>query len=156
MIKKIILWILVVLWMGVIFYFSSFDGMESQDQSRGFLYHTLGNIIEFFDKDISEIEKEELIIKYDPIVRKIAHITIYLILGFLVFITLKEYNLDNRKLLLYTFLICILYACSDEIHQTFVSERSGKVTDILIDTIGISISVVPLYLWRKYDKRSLI
>ena len=46
MIKKIILWILVVFWMGVIFFFSSMDGIESKMQSQGFLYHTLGNIID--------------------------------------------------------------------------------------------------------------
>ena len=149
MIKKTILWILVILWMGVIFYFSSFNGIESEEQSRGFLYNTLGSIIEFFDKDISFEEKEALIIKYDPIVRKIAHACEYFVLSLLVLLAMNYYELDIKKYLLYSFLICVLYACSDEIHQTFVSERSGRITDVLVDSLGILFGTIIGYLFKR-------
>ena len=151
MIKKIIMWSLVVLWMGVIFFFSSYNGLDSEEQSRGFLYHTLGNLIEFFDKDISYEQKEELIIKYDPIVRKIAHVSVFFILTILVCLALNQHNLDIKRIILYSSIICILYACSDEIHQLFVSDRSGKVLDVLIDSIGICFANLLFYLRRKND-----
>jgi len=147
--KKIIMWILVALWMGVIFYFSSFNGIDSTRQSKGFLYHTIGNIIDIFDKDITLEEKEEIINKLDHPIRKIAHITVYLILGILVCLAMNNYNLTNRSFLIYTIVICLLYSISDEIHQSFVSERSCEIKDVLIDSIGYLISVFIFYIKRK-------
>lgn len=42
----------------------------------------------------------------------------------------------------------ILYAISDELHQTFVPTRQGSVRDIFIDTIGIllAFSYTKMYL----------
>ena len=34
-------------------------------------------------------------------------------------------------------LLCFLFAISDEWHQTFVPDRYGTVTDVLIDSLGI-------------------
>lgn len=36
--------------------------------------------------------------------------------------------------------ICTLFAISDEWHQTFVPDRGGAVTDVLIDMLGILIA----------------
>ena len=149
MIKKIILWILVILWMGLIFYFSSMDSLKSTRQSKGFLYHTIGNIIDIFDKDMSSIKKEELINKLDYPIRKIAHASVFFVLGILVFIALNEYNIDIKKLLLISFIICILYAISDEVHQLFISGRSAKAFDVLIDSFGSSIGLLIVYLFKK-------
>jgi hypothetical protein len=38
------------------------------------------------------------------------------------------------------FLLTILYAISDEVHQTFVPTREGKVRDVIIDAIGASLA----------------
>ena len=121
MIKKIVLWILVVFWMGLIFYFSSFKGDESTEQSQGFLYNTIGNIVEFFNKDISVEEKELIIEKYDPIVRKVAHACVYMILAFLVCLLINCYNDKINKVIVLSLIFCIIYAISDEVHQTFLS-----------------------------------
>ena len=132
--KKILLWILVIFWMGLIFYFSSFNGIESTEQSQGFLYRTIRN----------SDNKDDLILKLDPIIRKVAHCAIYSVLSILVYLLLKEYNLDSKKLILFTFLICILYSISDEIHQLFVSGRSAEIRDVIIDGIGITIGILVL------------
>ena len=132
--KKILLWILVIFWMGLIFYFSSFNGIESTEQSQGFLYRTIRN----------SDNKDDLILKLDPIIRKVAHCAIYSVLAILVYLLLKEYNLDSKKLILFTFLICILYSISDEIHQLFVSGRSAEIRDVIIDGIGITIGILIL------------
>lgn len=42
-------------------------------------------------------------------------------------------------------LICLLvgieYAILDEIHQLFIEGRAGKIEDVFIDTIGVSIGI---------------
>lgn len=147
--KKIICWILVILWMSVIFIFSSYNGEKSTNQSKGFLYHTIGNIITFFDSDIDENRKDEIIDTLDPIVRKLAHGTEYFILALFVCLALNNYDISNKRIMIYSLLICFLYSCSDEIHQLFVSNRSAQITDILIDTFG---SLIETLLFIKIKK----
>jgi hypothetical protein len=43
--------------------------------------------------------------------------------------------------------LAVLYACTDEWHQTFVPARGGRVTDVLIDCIGIGLAAL-LMEWR--------
>lgn len=38
------------------------------------------------------------------------------------------------------FVLTILYAVTDEIHQTYVPTREGKIRDVIIDGIGASIA----------------
>ena len=140
MTKKILLWILVIFWIGLIFFFSSFNGEDSTRQSRGLLHSTLDKIIEVVKPSMDETEKELLIEKLDPIVRKLAHASEFFILAIFVYLLLKEYNVN--KIYLITFIICFLYACSDEFHQIFVIERTGKVLDVLIDSFGSIISIL--------------
>ncbi len=44
-------------------------------------------------------------------------------------------------------LLTILYAASDEFHQTFVPGRNGTPWDVLIDSLGASISAVIIGWW---------
>ena len=152
--KKIIKWILVVLWMSIIFYFSNFNSKESTNQSRSII-----------DKSIVEIYKEKnnvndyvALEKVDIIVRKIAHIIEYLVLVILVCILISEYCKQLNKTLIISFIISILYSISDEIHQYFVIGRSCEIRDIIIDSIGI---IIGLFLFKiikrsNYDKRCII
>ena len=76
------------------------------------------------------------------LVRKAAHISAYFILGILLFNLLKEYDLGVKKMIFISIGIAMLYACTDEVHQVFVSGRSGEVRDVLIDTAGAAVGVV--------------
>ena len=76
------------------------------------------------------------------LVRKAAHISAYFILGILLFNLLKEYGLGVKKMVFISIAIAMLYACTDEVHQVFVSGRSGQVRDVLIDTAGAAVGVV--------------
>ncbi len=79
----------------------------------------------------------------DFLVKKTAHIVEYTILSLLIYRSLKNTtNLNKTQLILWTLLLSVMYAISDEIHQTFVPTRTGKVRDVGIDTIGISFCVV--------------
>ena len=76
------------------------------------------------------------------LVRKAAHISAYFVLGILLFNLLKEYGLGVKKMVFISIAIAMLYACTDEVHQVFVSGRSGEVRDVLIDTAGAAVGVV--------------
>ena len=65
---------------------------------------------------------------------------------------LKEYNLINKRGIIISICFVLLYACSDEVHQLFVPDRSGEVLDVLLDTIGGSLGVYILYFYYRYRR----
>ena len=140
--KKIISFIVLILWMIVIFSFSSADANKSTGTSD----KVITTMIEIKDKIINNEtpnNEKEIIVKNSSFyIRKIAHITEYLILGFLMFNLLKQYSVTN---IYYAIGLSILYSCTDEFHQLFISGRSGSIRDILIDSIGILIGT---YLYK--------
>ena len=61
--------------------------------------------------------------------------------------------------LLIPWFIGTIYAATDEIHQLFVPGRSGQISDVCLDSIGVLIGVSLLWViteikWKK-EKRSL-
>ena len=68
---------------------------------------------------------------------------------------LKEYNISIEKQLVYAILFCLIYACSDEIHQLFVSGRSGNLLDVMIDLLGSLCSILPIYFIRKHRVKTV-
>ena len=92
------------------------------------------------------------------LVRKAAHISAYFVLGILLFNLLKEYDLGARKMIFISVAIAMLYACTDEVHQVFVSGRSGEVRDVLIDTAGaaVGVAVYAALLSRFYKKSEIV
>lgn len=138
---KIIKLTLVILCMILIFWFSSDTADDSTKKSDGFIVKTCEFVL---GRELTEKEKDKYIEDLVFIVRKGAHFSIYLILGILIMSYFKEIYLINKKGLLIAFLICFLYACTDEIHQLFVPGRSGEIRDILIDSTG---SLVGIYIY---------
>ena len=133
--KKIISILLVIIWMIVIFYFSNQVATVSSSQS-GFITNL---IIKIFS-----VQNESTI---QFIIRKLAHFTEYLILGILVLNMLRCYK--PKDIIILAILICILYACSDEIHQIFIQGRAGQLKDVLIDTCG---SILGIFSFKKIKK----
>lgn len=77
----------------------------------------------------------------DFLMKKSAHISEFFILNLLLF------RAFQRKLPDYAFLASLLFAFSDETHQLFTPGRGAKLTDVIIDSIGIVSS--SLWLWKK-------
>ena len=146
MIKKIIKIVLLLLCMILIFSFSSDNGSNSSKKSDGLIIRIYQSITH---NKLSDKEKEIIVDKYVIPVRKSAHIIVYLILGVLSISLIKEYRLIDIKALIISIIFCFLYACSDEIHQLFVMDRSGEVLDVLIDSIGSFIGIYLYYLVYK-------
>ena len=62
---------------------------------------------------------------------------------------LKEYNILDKRMIIYSLIFCFIYACSDEMHQLFINGRSGEIRDVLIDSIGAFIGISLYYLVRR-------
>ncbi len=150
--KKRIIYTLLILWMSLIFFFSNQPAIAS-DKVSGGVIEKIVNIIEIISNHKFNDNELEIIFKYliFPI-RKLAHFILYFILGILFYNIIRLYSIDNRKTLIISLLFCIIYACSDEIHQLFISGRSGELRDVFIDTLGslLGILIVSKIINRKY------
>lgn len=127
MISTMIAWSSILLWMGVIFYLSHQPGGDSSNLSGGIL-DFIDSFVPFFN-----LTEHEWI---HTLLRKGAHIGAYFILGVLVMFGLHTTPIAGKRQLFIAFLICVLYAISDEIHQLYIPGRSGQLSDVLIDSIG--------------------
>ena len=135
-----------ILWMIIIFIFSNQKSIKSTNYSHSLIKNTIVNIYKIFNNNPTDEQIEKIINTWDYPVRKAAHLTEYFILGILVFLTLKAYNIENIYIII---LICFMYALSDEIHQLYVIGRDGNVKDVLIDTFG---SCCGIFLLKRIKK----
>jgi VanZ family protein len=97
-------WAPVVLWAALIFAFSSIPSLSSG----------LG--------------------AWDLVLRKLAHLTEYAILGLLLVRALSHPAV--------AILAGALYATSDEVHQHFVRGRHAAWYDVVLDTVGVTLGVL--------------
>lgn len=135
--KQVIYVILILLWMLIIFCFSHQQGNESEQTSKGIVI----NILNMITRNLKIENKQEIIFIVDAIIRKLAHYTIYILGGILITGFVKTLSIKTKQVVIYSILIGAIYASSDEIHQLFVPGRSGKITDVLIDTIGVATGI---------------
>jgi VanZ family protein len=75
---------------------------------------------------------------WDLALRKGAHMTEYAILAVLLARALSR--------VAPAFALGVLYAISDELHQSFVRGRHAAVLDVAIDSVGL---VIGLIVWRR-------
>ena len=138
----IFLWILVILWAGLIFFMSSMDTNESNGKSKTIINDVVEKSVETInglgitDKHPSENKMNQVIEKLNYPLRKAAHASEYFIFTILILIALKNSGVKGNKRFIIALVICFIYACTDEYHQTFVNGRTGQFSDTLIDTFG--------------------
>ena len=143
--KKIIAWILVILWMIVIFVLSDMNGEKSHSISEGTIESVVTNVVDTTNNlnitkktanQVKSIKNISEILNY--VIRKILHMLEYAILYLLLYNAFSKYNIDNKRILFYSIIICFIYSCTDEYHQSF-RERTGHFSDVLIDMFGVFI-----------------
>lgn len=154
---KIVVWLAIALiWMGVIFNFSSMDTNESNGKSVKTIDIVLEKTFEITNKvKITNTDSHFLAIelsqKLNRPLRKVAHASIYFVLGILLIVFLKFCHV--RKYYLYSLIISFLYACTDEFHQKFVAGRTASISDVLIDTTGCIVGLLLFYLIDKIFRK---
>ena len=116
-------WLPVLLWMWMIFVASS----------RSSLPFVLNKTVDFVTK-------------------KAGHVTEYGALAFLLWRAIsKERGWPALPSLGGAFVLSLLYAISDEFHQTFVLGRSGRLTDVGFDALG-ALLALGLVWWFSKDE----
>lgn len=156
---RIVLIVLIIFWMTVIFGFSS----ENGEQSQSFSDRITVRIIEMIEPDydnLSLTEKKQVFDRTSFCVRKTGHFGEYGILGLLfsgLLVTFKKIRLMEKGRILTVCIaagICMLYAMTDEFHQSFVDGRSPKVLDVFIDTMGgLTAGIFFAALWFAIDRK---
>lgn len=123
--------LLSALLMLIIFLFSSQTGNES--------YH-LSSELEKFCSSIFGIGY----IVHTFNIRKIAHFILYALLGTCLFTHIRyTYYFSNKyKYYIVPLMITFIYAITDELHQLFISGRSGNAYDVFIDVSGCLLALV--------------
>lgn len=114
----------VLLWAGMIFVFSSQPVLPSFVQSTP-----------------------------DFIFKKSAHVFVYFVLFFLsqralIITNRKNGELDHKKEIKYSYIaiiFCLIYALSDEYHQSFVSGRGASLRDVGFDMLGVALAFLGYY-----------
>ena len=106
--RVVSLWLPVVAWAALIFLLSSF---EAPDVGSGGV---------------------------DYVVRKLAHLTEYALLGLLASRAFRGSSRDGLRTrwFLASVILIVVYALADEYHQSFVPSRTGSIYDSLIDIAG--------------------
>lgn len=165
---RIVLFVLVCLWLVLLNYFSGQTGIESGKLSENIAekiliikdkitkkIYTIKNkinniqtsesygIIE--NTENSNKVSEERILRWNKVLRKVAHFGIFTLGGFLLYmfyVSLKnEINFSFGKFILSS-TTGIIVACFDEFHQKFSYGRSPEVKDVFIDSCGCLTGVV--------------
>lgn len=149
--QKIIRISLVIIWMLVIFSFSQVKGEKSGSTSTKLIKDSVININKVLvkikiAKPISEKKATKIAEFLNYPVRKTMHMAEYFILAILIYWAIILYKIKHTYLL--TFILSVLYAISDEVHQLFRA-RTGSVKDVLIDTVGIILAIVVINAVKK-------
>ena len=131
----------------IIFGFSGQNGDQSGALSR--------QITEYIAKNIKTIQnmnndqKEKVLKKMEYYVRKLAHFSLYAIVGILIMTLLFTYKLRQRTRIISRLTIGTIYAISDEIHQSFIPGRTPMVGDVMIDMCGVLAGIVIVsFIWK--------
>ena len=69
------------------------------------------------------------------------HIVIFFLLAIFLFASVKGRNRIKAWHVLLILLLCVLYAFSDEWHQSFIAGRHAGIVDVMYDTTGIFLAV---------------
>lgn len=85
------------------------------------------------------------------VIRKTGHFTEYAVMGLL---AARAYSTSAKEFLeqhwwLVSFITLLAYALLDELHQSFVPERTASIYDSAIDVIGGITALFVFSLWRR-------
>lgn len=133
--KRIIFILMLIATFYIIFSFSSQNGEESGNISR--------KVTEFFVEILSKIKTMDISLKsyyverLHPIIRKLAHFSIYTVVGFSLMGFMCTFDIKNLYKFLTSLGIGIIYAITDEFHQSLIPGRGPSFKDVCIDSAGV-------------------
>jgi len=149
-IKIILLLALAVGWMFVIYNLSNMNSSKSNGKSADILSIIIADTLDVTNDygitnshpDDAKIERASTLMNTP--MRKVMHASVYFVLAFFLMILLNI--ISNHKYYWLTLLIAlvlsVVFALTDEYHQTFVTGRTGQIMDVVIDSMGAVVGLV--------------
>lgn len=149
-IYRALLWLCVLGTAGMIFCFSAQEGTVSSNASG----QIVEKVIEVVDVDYNTrppAEQQSIFSFVEHLVRKSAHFLEYAALGAFLRLLMNAYawRLPTRI----SWLIGTLYACTDELHQLFISQRNAQWQDVLLDSLGVLFGICIAWVLISLQKR---
>lgn len=129
-ILRIIFLILIITNSLIIFGFSAQNGEESSNLSKT----VITKIADIFNV---EENRETFLNIGESIIRKLAHFSIYTLLGIWVVCFMLTFKIKLKWQITLTAVWGLLYAITDEFHQMFSSGRHASINDVVIDILGV-------------------
>lgn len=147
---KLAVFLPALLWYALICFFSSQTGSESSHLSglvvKGSI-NWMGDWGAVFRVDWQALQLLSFL------VRKAAHMGVFFVLTGLLLFALWRLGASPRTQAWLALGLCALLAGADELHQTFVPGRDGKLPDVLID-LGGGVCFLLLWLLLRLLRRS--
>jgi VanZ family protein len=132
----------------VLIYSASSDRQSFQHSSR-----IIGPLIHWIFPEISAETEDQLVF----VCRKGAHFLEYAVLGILAWLALRTLQPQprpwNRSDAVKALILVVVYAVTDEMHQSFVPSRQGAAVDVLIDAAGGATGLFLVWWARRFIKR---
>lgn len=138
---------LAIVWMCIIFAFSAQTKEESGAVSHSFTYQMVSSTRSFFHLDLSDERVKEIADTIEGLVRKAAHMTEFGILSVLLYIWMGQWEMSFLRRGGTAAGATAVYAATDEFHQLFVAGRSGRFSDVCIDSAGAVVGVIVFALF---------
>jgi len=145
-----------LLWMALIFHFSSQPATQSGKLSIGVTRELVIAVEKMGLLKSGTNTNTVLISSLDDLVRSSGHFSEYLILGILVYALFRTFAMINKFRVIAAFIFCALYAISDEIHQYFVPGRAMQLSDFLVDCAGTLVGIGAFYVLSKLVSKEII
>lgn len=133
----------------VIFCFSHQEAAESSKLSGGIIENIFSLNERLFALELPTAERIYWLELLETILRKATHMAEYGLLAIAVSYSFYVYDKRGFPLIIWSEVVAVLYAATDEFHQLFIPGRSGQVTDILIDGIGALIGCLLFIIFKK-------
>jgi VanZ family protein len=124
-----------IAWMALIFVMSSRAG--STEHSEALVQTLIRWVSPTFGGTLTPYQAECL----DYGFRKACHLTEYAILALLLLRAAAGGRNPEGRTFVTALGICILYAATDELHQSFVPLRTPSAMDVLIDAVGATLAL---------------
>ena len=91
------------------------------------------------------------------LIRKAAHVTEYFILGLLLFRAFRgDFTVSWKwRWSFFAVIVVILWAATDEFHQSFVPTRTASAVDVGIYAAGGMLAQIVSALWHRYRQKRI-
>jgi VanZ family protein len=121
-------WVPAIVWMAVIFGLSSVSGLRVSEDAA-----------------------------IDRPIRASAHLFAFGLLAALLLLALAGRQRPQARHVVVAYVLTLIYAMTDELHQAFVPDRNGRPQDVAIDAIGaaggVLLGYVALRAWVHLERR---